>query len=235
MCYWRKEETGRLERRSKQLLNRSKETRRYCGLKEEALDRIVWWTCIDKPMDLSYNRPCYEVALRRQKERCKFDYSVLWVNEVITYTLYQNGSYRSYFNEIRRNFKLKILSWFLISAQSVAFPNLRPVKNSQLAQPVTALSSLRTAPGSNPGHETRQSRLRLFRGFYSVSPGHCRVNASYQFSTTFYHAFSRIFHGLYSVSPAHCRVNASYQFSSIFYHAFHNYHPLSTILCSNAL
>jgi hypothetical protein len=38
------EETGRLERRCKQLLYDLKETRRYWKLKKEALDRTLWRT-----------------------------------------------------------------------------------------------------------------------------------------------------------------------------------------------
>jgi hypothetical protein len=34
--------TGRRERRCKQLLDDLKETRRYCKLKNEALDRRIW-------------------------------------------------------------------------------------------------------------------------------------------------------------------------------------------------
>jgi hypothetical protein len=40
----RLEMTGRRGRRSKQLLDDLKEKRRYCKLKEEALDRTLWKT-----------------------------------------------------------------------------------------------------------------------------------------------------------------------------------------------
>ena len=42
----------------------------------------------------------------------------------------------------------------ILSALSIAFPQLRPLKHSKLAQPVMILVSLQRAPGSNPGHET---------------------------------------------------------------------------------
>jgi len=40
----RLEMTGRRERRGKQLLDDLKDRRRYCKLKEEALDRALWRT-----------------------------------------------------------------------------------------------------------------------------------------------------------------------------------------------
>jgi hypothetical protein len=44
---------GRRGRRYKQLLDGLKGTRRYWKLKQEALDRILWRTCIEESMDLS--------------------------------------------------------------------------------------------------------------------------------------------------------------------------------------
>jgi hypothetical protein len=40
--------TGRRRRRRKELLDGIKETRRYCKLKEEALDRSLWTTRLEE-------------------------------------------------------------------------------------------------------------------------------------------------------------------------------------------
>jgi hypothetical protein len=47
------EMTGRRGRRRKQLLYDLKEKRRYCKLKEDALDRTLWRTGFEKATDLS--------------------------------------------------------------------------------------------------------------------------------------------------------------------------------------
>jgi hypothetical protein len=44
----RTEVTGRRGRRRKQILDDLKETRGYCKLKEEALDRTAWRTCFGR-------------------------------------------------------------------------------------------------------------------------------------------------------------------------------------------
>ena len=44
---------GRRERRRKQLLDDLKEARRYCKLKQEALDRTLWGTHLGGSMELA--------------------------------------------------------------------------------------------------------------------------------------------------------------------------------------